>query len=69
MRAKENSMRWIVRDLARQPGLLRQSRKGRKSEGFAGGFQSFTEQQITRSVVGDRQRIAIFLLPSRNSSL
>jgi hypothetical protein len=34
------------------------------------GFQSFTQQQITRSVVGDGERITVaFVTPSWNSPL
>ena len=46
----------------RQAALLEQLLKGRKSKGFPGGFQSFTEEQIARGVIGDGQRVAIFLI-------
>src|ERR1700681_363786 len=53
----------IVRtDATRQAALLEQTLKGSKSKGFAGGFQSFTEQEIARGVIGDRQRVTIFFV-------
>ena len=53
----------IVRtDAMRQAALLEQTFKRCKSKGFTGGFQSFTEEQIARGVIGDGQRVAIFLI-------
>jgi hypothetical protein len=36
--------------------------KGRKSELFAVGFHGFTQQQITRGMIGDGQGIAVALV-------
>ena len=49
-------------DAVRQTALLEQPLKRCKSKGFTGGFQSFTEEQIARGVIGDGQRVAIFLI-------
>lgn len=46
-------------DGAGQAAFVEQALKGRKGEFFAVGFQRFTQQQVARGVVGDRQRIAI----------
>ena len=52
----------IGADATGQTAFLKEPRKGRKSEGFTGGFQSFAEQQIARGVIGDRQRVAVFFV-------
>ena len=49
-------------DAARQAALLEQSLKGRKSKRFTGGFQSFTEEEKARGVIGDGQRVAVFFV-------
>jgi len=49
-------------DAVWQVALLEQPLKGGKSKGFTGGFQSFTEEKIARGVIGDGQRVAIFLI-------
>src|SRR6267154_5146759 len=36
--------------------------KGRKSKSLTGRFQSFTQEQIARGVIGDGQRVAVFLV-------
>jgi hypothetical protein len=36
-----------------QAALLKQARKGRKCKGFAGRFQSLTEEEKARGVIGD----------------
>ena len=45
-----------------QTAFLEQTLKGRNSEAFSRRLQSFTEKQITRSVIGYGQRVAIFLI-------
>ena len=49
-------------DATRQAALLEQTLKGSKSKGFAGGFKSFTEEQIARGMIGDGQRVAVFFV-------
>lgn len=52
-----------------QAVLLQQPVKGRKSKRFTGGFRRFAEQQIARSVVRGRQRVAVFFVAQSDLAL
>lgn len=52
-----------------QAAFLEQAFKGGKSQLLPRGFKGFAQQQVARGMIGDGQRIAVFLLPSRNSPL
>src|SRR6266446_8997029 len=56
-RGKGNAV--VGADGTGQAAFVEQALKGGKGELFSVGFQGFTEQQVARGVVGDRQRIAI----------
>lgn len=52
----------IGTDRPRQAALAKEALKGPKCKFFAVGFQGLTQQQIARTVVGDRERVAIALI-------
>jgi len=47
----------VEADAVWQAALLEQALKRCKSKGFTGGFQSFAEEQVARSMIGDSHRL------------
>jgi hypothetical protein len=53
---------FIGADGLRQSTLFEKTLKGGESELFPVGFHGFAQQEVTRSVIGDSQRIAILIV-------
>jgi len=58
-----------VRILAGRPRLLKKLLKHGKSVIFAGGRKSLTGEEKTASVIGDRQWIAVLMIPQQELAL
>src|SRR5580692_4414500 len=59
----------IAADAGRQAALLKKPFKHGESEVFLGGTEGFTAEQKTTGVIGDRQRIAVWVTrPWRSST-
>ena len=59
----------IAADVGRQAALLKKPLKHGKSVLFFGGRKGLTGEEITAGMIGDRQRIAVLTIPSKNSPL
>src|SRR5229473_7994865 len=59
----------VTADVGRQAALLKKPFKHGKSVVFAGGRKSLTGEEITASVIGDGQRVAVLTIPQQEFAL
>jgi hypothetical protein len=59
----------IAADVRRQAALLKKPFKHGKSVVFFGGGESFAGQKITAGMIGDRQRVAVFMIAQQELAL
>jgi len=49
--------------------INKQAFKSGEGQVLPGGFEGFTQQQVARGVIGDGQRIAVFLITQQELAL
>src|SRR6266852_6375332 len=59
----------VTADVGRQAALLKKPFKHSESVVFAGGRKRLTGEEITASVIGDGQGIAVFMIPQQELAL
>src|SRR5215831_14961089 len=59
----------VAADVRRQAALFKKSLKHRKSKVFFGGGERLADQQIPAGMIGDRQRVAVMMIPQQELAL
>jgi hypothetical protein len=59
----------IAADVRRQPALLKKPLKHGESVVFFGGRECLAGQQVSAGMIGDRQRVAVLMVPQQELAL